>query len=300
MILDFLKQHLHASSPLTMGLLLSIAVAGLFAQPSARWPRRFLLTVMVAYWLMATRTGSTLLVAGLSQGFSALESREAARGADAVVVLGGGAATFQGGGQVVGILTMSSILRALEGARVAKLIGARLVVASGGEPRPDLVQKPESEMLGAVLMAAGVPADRIVEESSSKTTREQARLIPTLLRERGIDRFVLVTSPVHMGRSLALFRAQGIDPVPSVSPMRSEHLPAPSFIVPEQSTLAVSDEALYDYMAWIYYWWKGWLRGQAASQARSPAVSVGPENPGPPAATYPWLAPLIEALTQNA
>jgi len=105
---------------------------------------------------------------------------------------------------------------------------------------------------------------------------------------------------VHMSRSLALFRAQGIDPVPSVSPMRSEHLPAASFIVPEQSTLAVSDEALYDYMAWIYYWWKGWLRGRPASQARSPAVSVSPENPGPPAATYPWLAPLVEELTQNA
>ena len=101
--------------------------------------------MLVAYWLIATRTGSTLLVAGLGQGFSALESREGARGADAVVVLGGGASTFQGGGQVVGILTMPSILRALEGARVAKLIGARLVVASGGEPRPDSFRSPKAK-----------------------------------------------------------------------------------------------------------------------------------------------------------
>jgi uncharacterized SAM-binding protein YcdF (DUF218 family) len=63
-----------------------------------------------------------------------------------------------------------------------------------------------------------------------------------------------------MGRSLALFRSQGIEPIPSVSLMRSEHLPPPSLIVPDTTPLIMSDEALYDYMAWIYYWWKGWLR----------------------------------------
>ena len=52
-----------------------------------------------------------------------------------------------------------------------------------------------------------------------------------------------------MGRSLALFRAQGIDPIPSVSAMRSEHLPPPSLIVPSAGPLIISDEALYDYMA---------------------------------------------------
>ena len=46
---------------------------------------------------------------------------------------------------------------------------------------------------------------------------------------------------------------------PSVSLMRSEHLPRPSLILPDGAALIASDEALYDYMAWIYYWWKGWL-----------------------------------------
>jgi uncharacterized SAM-binding protein YcdF (DUF218 family) len=260
MILDFIKEHLHPSSPFTMLVVLSAGVAWLFLRPSARGPRRFLLAVLVAFWFISTNTGATLLVAGLGHGFVALHGREEARGAEAVVVLGGGAATYSAGGQVVGVLTMPSMLRALEGARVAKLIGARLVVASGGEPRPELQLKPESEMLAAALIAAGVPADRVIEESASKTTRDQARLIPAMLRARGIDRFVLVTSPVHMGRSLSLFRAQGIEPIPSVSLMRSEHLPPPSMILPDEWALVVSDEALYDYMAWVYYWWKGWLR----------------------------------------
>jgi uncharacterized SAM-binding protein YcdF (DUF218 family) len=260
MIVDFIKEQLHPSSPFTMLIVLGVGVAWLFVRPSSRWPRRFLLAMLLTYWLISTHTGAMLLVAGLGHGFTALHSREEARGADAVVVLGGGAATYMGGGQVVGVLTTGSIMRALEGARVAKLIGARLVVASGGEPRPELQLKPESEMLAAALVAAGVPPDRIVEESTSKTTRDQARLIPAILKARGIDRFVLVTSPVHMGRSLALFRAQGVEPVPSAAPMRSEHLPPPSWILPSVGSLIVSDEALYDYAAWMYYWWKGWLR----------------------------------------
>ena len=260
MIVDFIKEHLHPSSPFTMLIVLGVGVAWLFLRPSSRWSRRYLLGALVTFWFMSTHTGAMLLVAGLGHGFTALHSREEARGADAVVVLGGGAATYSAGGQVVGVLATGSIMRALEGARVAKLIGARLVVASGGEPRPELQLKPESEMLAAALVAAGVPPDRIVEESTSKTTRDQARLIPAILKARGIDRFVLVTSPVHMGRSLALFRAQGVEPVPSAAPMRSEHLPPPSWILPSVGSLIVSDEALYDYAAWIYYWWKGWLR----------------------------------------
>ena len=259
MVLDYLKEHLHPSSPFTILIVLSVGVACLCLRPSSRWPRRYLLAVLLGYWFISTHSGATLLVAGLGHGFSAIHSREDARGAEAVVVLGGGAATYSADGQVVGVLTSPSVLRALEGARVAKLIGARVVVASGGEPRPELQLRPESQMLSAVLVAAGVPADRVVEESTSKNTRDQVRLIPAMLRARGIDRFVLVTSPVHMGRSLALFRAQGIEPVPSVSLMRSEHLPRPSLILPDGAALIASDEALYDYMAWIYYWWKGWL-----------------------------------------
>src|SRR5262245_25909629 len=264
MILDFLKQHLHPSSPFTIVLVMSVGVVGLFVRPSSRWPRRYLLTVVAGFWFIASSTGAAVLVAGLGRGFGALHSREEARGAEAVVVLGGGAGTMSGGGHVVGVLAPQSILRALEGARVAKLIGAKLVVASGGIPRPDLQLKPESEMIADILVAAGVPADRVLQESSSKTTRDQARIIPGMLRERGLEQFVLVTSPVHMGRSLALFRAQGINPVPSVSLMRSEHLPPPSLLLPDTVSLIASDEALYDYLAWIYYWWKGWLRAPAS------------------------------------
>jgi uncharacterized SAM-binding protein YcdF (DUF218 family) len=139
------------------------------------------------------------------------------------------------------------------------LIGASLVIASGGAPRPKEQLKPESEMIRSVLIQAGVPSETILEDSASRTTREEAHEIAPLLRARRVGQFVLVTSPVHMRRSLAVFRLEGFDPVPSVSLTRSEHLPRPSLLWPNSAALDVSQEAIYDYAAMAYYWSRGWL-----------------------------------------
>jgi uncharacterized SAM-binding protein YcdF (DUF218 family) len=301
-IVDFIKERLYLGSPLS---LLLVVGAGLLlcVRPTSRPIRAGFLVMLVGFWLMTTWLGATLLTAALVRGLSQLESRAQAGGADAVVLLGGGASTYTAGGRVVGILTPTSAMRVLEAARVSELIGARLVVASAGIPRPDLQVRPESEMLRDALVAVGVPPDKIVQESDSKTTREQAELLPAILRAHNVRQFVLVTSPTHMRRALALFQAAGFDPVPSVSLVRSEQLSPPSLVIPSDDALRQSGQAIYEFAAWAYYWWNGWLKprpGAAAREAARPTVSVNSVNPGPPAATYPWLAPSVELVTQKA
>ena len=256
MIIDFVKANLSLSSPLMLFVLLSIGVVLLYARPAGRPARRFFLTLLIVFWLVTTAMGARVLTMGLSYGLSQIHSRGEANGADVVVLLGGGAATWNAAGRVAGVLTPSSILRVLETARVSDVIGARLVIASGGVPRPDIQLKPESDLLRAALISAGVPPEQIVEESRSKTTREQAKLIPAVLRAHGVGRFVLVTSPTHMRRALALFRAEGLDPVPSVSLIRSENSSPVPLALPSDEALRQSNEAVYQYAAWAYYWWQ--------------------------------------------
>ena len=55
------------------------------------------------------------------------------------------------------------------------------LVASGGVPNGTQQLQPESQTLREALMALGVPASAIVEESGSKTTRDQAVLVGPLL-----------------------------------------------------------------------------------------------------------------------
>jgi uncharacterized SAM-binding protein YcdF (DUF218 family) len=232
-----------------------------YRQPSSKAGRRLLLGFVLVYWFLSTRAGAGLLVAGLSHGFESIKSREAAAGADAVVVLGGGANTFSAGGVVVGELAPLSVLRALEAARVYRLIGARLVVASGGIPIPESQLKPESEMLRDLLVTAGVPADRILQESESRTTRDEAQLLKLILSSRGVERFVLVTSPTHMRRATAIFQAEGLHPIPSISQLYSDDIVHPSLFLPTSGSRYLSDVAIYDYAASIYYWLRGWTTG---------------------------------------
>lgn len=241
--------------------MLAAGVVRLWRRPDARGPRRYFLAVVVGYGLLASEAGARLVIAGLNRGLTRVMSPADAPGADAVVILGGGAATARVGGEVGGTLTATSLLRALEGARAFKAIGARLLIASGGIPRPDLQLRPESEMMREVLVGTGIPPGAIIEEIESRTTHEQALVIGPLLRAHHVERFVLVTSTTHMRRSLAAFRAAGLNPTGSAAPLRSETAPRIFPFLPNSDSLLLSDEGLYEYAAWIYYWSHGWVGG---------------------------------------
>lgn len=258
MFVNILKQYARVDSPVVVLTVLIVIAAWLWRRPAARGPRRLLAGFIVVYWLMATPIGAQLLVLSVSRGMTSLQSREAANGADAVVLLGGGANTFSQSSTVLGVLTPGSLMRALEAARVHHLIEARLVIVSGGIPTPGRLLKPESEMLRDALITAGVPADHIVQDNAARTTREHPQTVGPILQSHHVGRFVLVTSPTHMRRALTVFRAAGLDPVPSVSLLRSENLQPAAWIVPTEEFLYISDQATYEYGAWLYYWWKGW------------------------------------------
>ena len=228
-------------------------------RPASRGPRRLLVAFLVIFYLAATPIGADLLVAGLAHGMTRITTREQARGADAVVVLGGGVMTMKTGGVILSQLSMTASLRILEAARVYKLIGARLIIVSGGIANERLELKPEGEQMATALVASGVPADRILLDLGAKTTRDHPRTIRPFLEANGIHQFVVVTSPTHMRRALSVFRKAGYDPVGSVSLLRSEQLAPPALLLPNDDSIFLSDLALYDYGAWLLYWWRGWL-----------------------------------------
>jgi uncharacterized SAM-binding protein YcdF (DUF218 family) len=214
-------------------------------------------TFLTLFYLTATPIGANLLVWGLAHGLKPVATPEQARGADAVVILSGGIENERAGGVILAQLSAASALRVLEGARVFKLIGARVVVVSGGVADPKRELKPEGEYMAAALVAAGVPADAIALDLAAKNTFDHPRTVRPLLEARHVSRFVIVTSPTHMRRALAVFRAAGFDPVASVSLMRSDHYDPPPLLVPDNDSLMLSHQAFYDYAAWVYYLARG-------------------------------------------
>jgi uncharacterized SAM-binding protein YcdF (DUF218 family) len=260
-ILTLLKQNFQPASITFVLLLLVLGVALLYATRSsvARLGRWWLTAVVLAYWVISCPAGVGLLTRTVAGNYRPLASAEEARGAQAVVLLSAGSETVRAAGGRLPMVKFQTALRALETARVYRLLGNPLVIVSGGVTKPGAA--PESEAMQTAVVALGVPPNRVVAESESANTHEEAAVLKRMLRERGIERFVIVTSAVHMGRSMAAFAAQGLSPIPSASPLYQDRDPARGMfpLLPNDTSLEVGNAVVYEWCARAYYWWQGWL-----------------------------------------
>jgi uncharacterized SAM-binding protein YcdF (DUF218 family) len=83
---------------------------------------------------------------------------------------------------------------------------APLLIFSGGSSDPESVAS--AELMKRTAVAAGVPADAIVVEGAAATTEENATRVAQLMRERGLESAILVTSPYHQRRAAILFERE--------------------------------------------------------------------------------------------
>jgi uncharacterized SAM-binding protein YcdF (DUF218 family) len=252
----FLKENCRLSSPLPMLAVFGIGVALLFWRRSSRIGRSWLTIALLGFWFVSTPTGARLLSAPLVSAAQRLESPDQAAGAQAVVVLGGGIVSHVADGFALDDLGESAA-RVMEGARVYRLLGDPLVIVSGGNTERLDPPRAEAAAFRDAIVRLGVPVSRVVVEDQGLTTREQAIILRSMLAARHIDRIVLVTAPTHMTRSLATFRALGVNAVPSASRARTD--PGAQWSLwPERQSLVASDLAVYDYVSWLYYRLHGW------------------------------------------
>jgi uncharacterized SAM-binding protein YcdF (DUF218 family) len=257
--LDLLKDTLRPASISCILALLAPGVVLLFVPPLARWGRRWVLAVAVFYWMLSTPVGVGLLARTLRGPYPPIVSADQARGARVIVMLGSGSLNMRAGGRELTSIGIDAGLRVLEAARLFDLLDRPLVIASGGITEHDPAAAPESLALQRAHVGVGVESDRILLESESRNTHDEAVIIKRMLAERGVTAFVLVTSPLHMVRSMRTFEQQGMHPIASPSQLVPDRSPPRSRLLPSEMWLGVGDSAVYEWLAWGYYWWRGWL-----------------------------------------
>jgi uncharacterized SAM-binding protein YcdF (DUF218 family) len=120
-----------------------------------------------------------------------------------VVVLGGGGTETAGRFPATGELSPSSLARLVEGVRILRSVPQGKLLVSGNSD--GLISQDAAQELG-------VNPDQIVVERKARDTEEQAVEIKKIVRG---DRLVLVTSALHMPRSMGLFAKQGMVPIPA-------------------------------------------------------------------------------------
>ena len=135
-----------------------------------------------------------------------------AAGARWVVVLAGGYDPSPGM-PATARLSGSTLERLIEGIRIHRVLpGSKLVMSGGRIPGHPADETAESEVMVQAAEELGVARADTVQEARSLDTQDEAVFVRELV---GDDRFVLVTSLIHMRRSLGLFAKQGMTPIPA-------------------------------------------------------------------------------------
>jgi uncharacterized SAM-binding protein YcdF (DUF218 family) len=110
------------------------------------------------------------------------------------------------------------------------------------------------------LVQLGILDSKIVVESASPTTHDEAVLIAPMLRSLGVTRSVLVTSDIHMRRSLGTFRSAGLSVVPAIAPDPFAAESKVRWALPTDDGLRLSKSVIHESLGMAYYGLRGWWR----------------------------------------
>ena len=172
--------------------------------------------------------------------------------ADLIVVLGGGSS--RNSDDPTGpVPTLATLERLATAARLARASGLPVLVSGGtvdvGEPEAFAMQR-------ALRQDFGVEVRWV--EPRSRTTEENATETAKLLKPLGLGHPLLVTSAIHMRRSVAEFRAAGLDPVPAPT-AGTAHLGGGGLrgYLPSPAALDRSSAALYEAAGECVAWLSG-------------------------------------------
>jgi uncharacterized SAM-binding protein YcdF (DUF218 family) len=148
--------------------------------------------------------------------------------------------------------TRVTTVRLVEGIRLLKIYPYAKLLVSGGNYFGKIS---DADVMFSMAKDLGVSEHDIVMEKDSKDTEEQAVEIQQIVRA---DRCILVTSAAHMVRAVALFRKQGVNPIPAPTDyLVKTHSITDRFFYPNEESLLKTRTALHEYVGIFWVWLKG-------------------------------------------
>lgn len=126
----------------------------------------------------------------------------------------------------------------------------------------------EANRMADALSLMGVPPTAVYLEEASRNTYENARFSQPILEENGLETILLVTSALHMPRSVAIFEKQGMAVIPAPTDYESvqsqpnqqgEQLFTLLHILPDATSLKRTTLVLKEYIGLLVYRMQGWL-----------------------------------------
>ncbi|OKH24663.1 YdcF family protein [Chroogloeocystis siderophila] len=186
--------------------------------------------------------------------------------ADAIVVLGGATKPAFPPRPSVDLSEESD--RMFYAAQLYHQKKAPFVILSGGRIDWSGAGPSESADMAIIMQQLGVPETAIIQEPDSLNTYENAVNVKKILQARQFNQVLLVTSAMHMPRSLAIFNKLRISAIPAPTDFLAsgdmQYISNSSEasllnLLPEAERLYQSTRALKEYVGLVVYRLRGWL-----------------------------------------
>lgn len=249
-----------------LGLTCLLLILALLARQSKRSQSALILGALLLLWAGGNRWVAFSLVRSLEwQYLPPAEIPES----DVIVILGGGTDSADYPRPMVELSAAGD--RVLYGALLYKQGKAPRLLLSGGniELLGETTSTP-AEQMAEVLKLTGVPQSSMILEKQSLNTYENAFYCARIIREQGYQKVILVTSAMHMPRSVALFKKQGIEVIPAPTDFKVTEtqwrnlgqLPLEAQlinIIPSSTNLEWLTAALKEYIGIFVYRLRGWV-----------------------------------------
>lgn len=243
-------------------VLLVVALVTVWKRP--RWAAVAIMLSLVVLLVGSSGWVSRSLVRSLEwQNIPASELPNA----EAIVVLGGGTKPPVPPRPSVDLSEEGD--RVLYAAQLYQQKKAPLVILSGGRVDWRGSGSSESADMAKILAQLGVPATAIIQDPNSLNTFENAVNVQKILNSRGIRRVLLVTSAMHMPRSLMIFKRRGITAMAAptdflvtnneLKEMQNSPQATLLNILPDADRLQQTTRALKEYVGLLVYRLRGWL-----------------------------------------
>jgi uncharacterized SAM-binding protein YcdF (DUF218 family) len=126
---------------------------------------------------------------------------------------------------------------------------ADYIILSGGNVFEHNGVKPESHYIKEWLLNSGIPESAILIDDKSRTTRENALETQKILNVKQAKTALLITSAIHMPRSLQLFSELDTNIIPTPSDLMVTDYNNPSIlrIIPSSGALNLTTQSLHEY-----------------------------------------------------
>jgi len=238
------------------GGLIVLAVIGLVGW-KARWGRGLVALSLLLLWSLSTEPVRDALLSPLENHYPAFASDTVSvaqlnREKNVIVLLGGGInekAPEYGGRDV---LSRYALVRTVYAAHLAQQTGLD-VYTTGGVVLSE-TSEPEGLLMQRMLMRLGLPESVIHMETKANNTWENAANLQRILKDRGINRIVLVTTAWHMPRSVWAFEQNGFEVMaaPCDYVVEREPYDIRSWL-PRWNVMADSADGLHEYLGLLWY-----------------------------------------------